>query len=331
MRVALFFDGKNFYCAMQDADPTLQVDYQKLATIVTRHVAGETGRFVGARYYTGFSYSKRTGTSPSGAGKSFDNFLSTLARERGFFVRREPRVARTHRCSLCKKSSRYWTEKRVDSRLVAEMIQLAAVDAFDIAVLFSGDQDLLPAVEAVAALGKQVWVATWGGRGLSAALRDACFGEMNLKLAAEAIRTSRPRSKVPTRAVVVNAEATSVAVPSDVAVALADTAESAGDPSVALTDGASTPIDLAQVASAVQRMASAFTQSKSPYASRWYFENKWKDQYLPSEPAIRHTAVQKAIDAGLVQEYEVVDKKGRPDKALRPGTTTSYSKSEMTA
>src|SRR4029453_15825833 len=48
----------------------------------------------------------------------------------------------------------YTTEKRVDTRLVAEMIHYAAIGAFDAAVLVSGDDDFVPAVEGVNAPGR---------------------------------------------------------------------------------------------------------------------------------------------------------------------------------
>ncbi len=49
-------------------------------------------------------------------------------------------------------------EKRVDSLIVADMVSLAYENAYDIAVLLSGDEDFVPAVEAVQKLGKKVRV-----------------------------------------------------------------------------------------------------------------------------------------------------------------------------
>src|SRR4029453_2738313 len=50
--------------------------------------------------------------------------------------------------------------------LVADLIPFAANGAYDAAVLVSGDDDFVPAVEAVNALGKKVWVATWSAEEL---------------------------------------------------------------------------------------------------------------------------------------------------------------------
>ena len=75
------------------------------------------------------------------------------------------------------------------------MIQLAAVGAFDRAVIFSGDEDLIPAVDAVQALGKAVYVASWGGRALSRNLRVRCFGHIDLSEDPEALSTGRRRER----------------------------------------------------------------------------------------------------------------------------------------
>jgi hypothetical protein len=60
------------------------------------------------------------------------------------------------------------------------MLRLAAVGAFDILVLMSGDADHAPAVEGVRALGRQAYVATWGGIGLSRRIRRAAFDHIDL-------------------------------------------------------------------------------------------------------------------------------------------------------
>jgi hypothetical protein len=45
--------------------------------------------------------------------------------------------------------------------LAVDMVMGATRDEFDVAVLFSGDTDLLPAIEAVERLDKRVEVAAW--------------------------------------------------------------------------------------------------------------------------------------------------------------------------
>src|SRR2546423_1261232 len=122
-----------------------------------------------------------------------EGFLKGLELRPGYFVRREPRVRRGGRCPNCGVDYEYTTEKRVDTRLVAELIQYAANSAFDDAVLVSGDDDFVPAVEAVNALGKRVWVATWSAEELSKDLRVKCFGQLRLSDGINAFRVERPR------------------------------------------------------------------------------------------------------------------------------------------
>ena len=86
MKVALFFDGKNFYMALKRYAPDLKIDYSKLANWLTGQASGGGGDFVGARYYTGFTDPRESGSS------AFSDFLNALEMQLGYFVKREPRV-----------------------------------------------------------------------------------------------------------------------------------------------------------------------------------------------------------------------------------------------
>src|SRR5881275_1704380 len=187
MKVAIFFDGQNFYRSLLRYDESLRVDYDRLAAWITQQVGGPNALFSGAYYYVGVS---------ADAPALVEGFLKGLELRPGYFVKREPRVRRSGRCSACGATYEYTTEKRVDTRLVADLIQLAANDAFDAAVLVSGDDDFVPAVEAVNSLGKQVWVATWSADELSTDLRVRCFGHIHLSDGVGAFRTDRlPRDR----------------------------------------------------------------------------------------------------------------------------------------
>jgi hypothetical protein len=52
-------------------------------------------------------------------------------------------------------------EKGIDVQLALDMVMGAKEDDYDVAVLFSGDTDLIPAVEGVRRLGKIAEVASW--------------------------------------------------------------------------------------------------------------------------------------------------------------------------
>ena len=192
MKVSVFFDGQNFYRSLQRYDESLRVDYDRLAAWITQAAGGPGAIFAGAHYYVGVS---------SDAPPLVEGFLKGLELRPGYFVKRELRVRRSGRCPACSAEYEYTTEKRVDTRLVADIIQYAAIGAFDAAVLVSGDDDFVPAVEAVNALGKQVWVATWSADELSKDLRVRCFGQIHLSDGIPAFKVERPRSfeRAPTR------------------------------------------------------------------------------------------------------------------------------------
>ena len=192
MKICIFFDGQNFYRSLQRYDETLRVDYDRLATWITQAVGGPAAMFGGAYYYVGVS---------ADAPPLVEGFLKGLELRPGYFVKREPRVRRTGRCPACGAEYEYTTEKRVDTRLVADLIHYAANGAYDAAVLVSGDDDFVPAVEAVNALGKQVWVATWSAEELSTDLRVRCFGHIHLSEGVGAFRVERlPRDRDARRA-----------------------------------------------------------------------------------------------------------------------------------
>src|SRR3989442_11384892 len=186
MKICIFFDGQNFYRSLLRYDESLRVDYDRLAVWITQKVGGDNAVFGGAYYYVGVSV---------GAPQQVEAFLEGLELRPGYFVKRDRRVRRTGRCPSCGAEYEYTTQKRVDTRLVADLIHYAANGAYDAAVLVSGDDDFVPAGEAVNALGKQVWVATLSAQWLSTDLRVRCFGHIHLSEGISAFRTDRaPRA-----------------------------------------------------------------------------------------------------------------------------------------
>src|SRR5882724_9695892 len=279
MKVAIFFDGQNFYRSLLRYDESLRVDYDRLATWITQQAGGANALFSGAYYYVG--------VSPD-APPLVEGFLKGLELRPGYFVKREPRVRRAGRCPGCGKEYEYTTEKRVDTRLVADLIHYAASNAFDAAVLVSGDDDFVPAVEAVNALGKQVWVATWSADELSKDLRVRCFGQIRLSEGIPAFKVERPRTfeRAPTRM-----------APSR------------------LARPAAQPLSGVALERAFQELQRA--EARLPHVSRGYFVMRWKSHQLPAIGADREALVQQMIGAGLAEEFEVKDAEGRSVTAIR--------------
>ena len=291
MKICIFFDGQNFYRSLQRYDETLRVDYDRLATWITQSVGGPAAIFGGAYYYVGVS---------SDAPQVVEGFLKGLELRPGYFVKRDRRVRRSVRCPACGAENEYTTEKRVDTRLVADLIHYAANGAYDAAVLVSGDDDFVPAVEAVNALGKQVWVATWSAEELSNDLRVRCFGHIHLSDGLATFRVDRlPRDRE--RAVV--PFRTDGRGPRPV---------TRLTPALAASPGPAADMALERALGELQR-----AEARLPHVSRGYFVMRWKSHLLPPAGHEREQLVQQMLDAGVVEEVEVASPDGRVVIALR--------------
>jgi hypothetical protein len=290
MKICIFFDGQNFYRSLQRYDESLRVDYDRLAAWITQAVGGPAAMFGGAYYYVGVS---------SDAPQVVEGFLKGLELRPGYFVKRDRRVRRSVRCPACGIDTEYTTEKRVDTRLVADLIQYAANGAYDAAVLVSGDDDFVPAVEAVNAIGKQVWVATWSAEELSTDLRVRCFGHVHLSDGLAAFRADRlPRDRD-------------------------------RGPAPVRTDGRPSRPPLARVGPAVasasppglavERAVGELQRAEArlPHVSRGYFVMRWKSHLLPPAGHERELLVQQMLEAGVAEEVEVTGPDGRLVIALR--------------
>lgn len=96
---------------------------------------------------------------------------------------RRPRAKKIHckncqntmtTCSNCGTHLMTSAEKGVDAALVTDLLSLAWQQAYDVAVLVTGDADYIPAVEYVQAQGLKVINAAWSSKGHE--LRSACWG-----------------------------------------------------------------------------------------------------------------------------------------------------------
>jgi len=175
MRVCIFFDGKNFHSGWRDEAGGRRLAFPKLSRWLVERVGGSL--LWGAYYYTGIEIGSAAVTEGQ---KKLAGFLDMLEVQPGFFVKRFPRKTSMFQCAACGAENRYTQEKEVDTSMVADMLRLAAVNAFDVLVLVSGDSDHAPAVEGVRQLGRQAYVSTWGRAGLSTRLRKASFDHIDL-------------------------------------------------------------------------------------------------------------------------------------------------------
>lgn len=176
MRVALFFDGKNFYSGWREAAKGKRIDFSRLSDWL---VAKAQGKYLwGAYYYTGVDDLAAQGQAEPQ--QKLAGFLDMLETQPGFFVNTFKRKVGSITCPDCGIENRYVLEKEVDTSMVSNMVQMAAQDSFDIMILMSGDADYAPAIRAVRSLGKQAYIASWGGTGVSKKIRSAAFDHIDM-------------------------------------------------------------------------------------------------------------------------------------------------------
>ncbi len=281
MRIAMVFDGKNFYSGWRDKTGSTRIDFNKLARWIVTEIGGSEARLVGAYYYTGIETGPAAETESQ---KYLATFLSKVELLPGFFVRRFERKAKRSRCRHCDMEHVFTQEKEVDTTMVADMLRLAAVDAFDAIVLISGDADLTPAVEGVQSLGKQVYVASWGGTGLSKRIRKAAFdhidlinGLKNATLPAAESQSTRSASLVlekPERK----------------------------------TDNPSTTTPETGESVLLKELARAQVHFGNGFVGLHYFVNRWESQTLSSDIQIRSRILETLIKTGKVEKYNISGK-----------------------
>lgn len=175
MRVALFFDGKNFYSGWREAAKGRRIDFARLAYWLMKKAQGSS--LWGAYYYTGIDDALQGQSDPQ---QKLAGFLDMLETQPGFFVHTFKRKVGSITCSDCGCENRYVLEKEVDTTMVAHMVQMAAQNSYDTLVLMSGDADYAPAIKAVRQLGKQAFIASWGGTGVSKRIRSAAFDHIDM-------------------------------------------------------------------------------------------------------------------------------------------------------
>lgn len=260
IRVALFFDGKNHMKDFGRTDDRRWLDHGALAAWVVQRVGGT--ELASAHYYTGVP----SATDEPSPRRALADMLRDLENLDGFFVHRFQRQVTTWNCSSCGHAEVFTREKQVDTSLVADIVLMAARGAFDVAVVFSGDQDLTPAIDAVHALGAKAWVATFGRTGMSKVLGRAAWAVIDLAEHLDAFA---------------HPDITGATVVSD-------------DPVVAD----------AEVLRELRR-AEAHFGAAGGFVGGHYFLHRWRGQGVPESPNDRRAAVERLISAGLVEMYEV--------------------------
>jgi hypothetical protein len=174
-RIAVFIDWQNAYKAAREAfglqaQPNERGNFSpfKLARILAAgHGRGEVGTLVRVEVHRGLPSSAR---DPVGYGANRRQAAAWI-REGGSIV--VPRL-RPLRYPPSHATDRVPVEKGIDVQLALAVAETILTGAADVAILFTHDTDLLPAVEMIARLKgpRQIETASWSSRTFAQRLRD---------------------------------------------------------------------------------------------------------------------------------------------------------------
>lgn len=274
MRVALFFDGKNFYSGWREAARGKRIDFAKLSEWLVSKAKGSS--LWGAYYYTAIDdISQNT----SDTQQKLSGFLEMLETQPGFFVHTFKRKIGSLSCQECSTENRYSIEKEVDTTMVAHMIKLAACDAYDILVLMSGDSDYSAALEAVRSFGKQAYIASWGGTGVSKRIRHAAFDHIDMLNGISSFERE-----------VTDEDLYSDYLDSEEP--LTPIAEITGDEGM---DAFLSELEQAQ------------SKFSGGYVGLGYFLTRWRSTHLDTTPDVRRRVLDKLLAEGFVETYNAPD------------------------
>ncbi|MBL4818072.1 MAG: NYN domain-containing protein [Deltaproteobacteria bacterium] len=274
MRVALFFDGKNFYSGWREAARGRRIDFAKLADWLVERAKGSS--LWGSYYYTPVDDSTQ---NASDAQQKLSGFLEMLETQPGFFVRTFKRKMSALSCQECGVENRYLLEKEVDTTMVAHMVQLAALNAYDTLVLMSGDSDYAPALEAVRSLGKQAYVASWGGTGVSRRIRNVAFDHIDMLNGISSFEREMTDD--------------------DVYGDFLDP-EEAVSTIIEVTGDETMDAFLAELEQAQSKFSGG-------YVGLGYFLTRWRSTHLDTTPDVRRSVLDKLLAEGFVETYNAPD------------------------
>ena len=188
-RVRVFVDFWNYTLHMKSEDDSFQTDWSKLGPVLAR-AAGEVvdptaaGEYQGVNFYGSWDPATEKGRKHHRwATRVVDKFpgvkVAMAPRQRKLSPPKCPSCREpVSTCPTCAADMRGTEEKGVDVRIATDMISLAWVDDYDIAVLVSSDRDFVPVAEFLETRGIKVIHGALPPKG--AELTTKCWASINL-------------------------------------------------------------------------------------------------------------------------------------------------------
>ena len=201
-RVRVFVDFWNYTLSMRDADRAFRTDWAKLGPMLSREAvavvdAAATGEYQGLNFYGSYDpASEKDKKLRRWATTVVDTFpgvsVSIMPRQRKLSSPECPIChAAVSVCPACGANMRGTEEKGVDVHMATDMIRLAWVNNYDIAVLVSSDRDFVPVAEFLATRGIKVIHGRFRPKGMQ--LTQRCWGAINIASLREEFRLPEPR------------------------------------------------------------------------------------------------------------------------------------------
>ena len=262
MRAMLFFDGPVYIEALSRSLLRGSVDYGRLAHWAMEQA--DATQLAGAHYYTGAPGAHE---EPERR-QLLSEILDTMECEPGFFVHRFNRAATSAQCAHCGENNTTVEEKMLHTSLVTDVVMFAVRDAYDVAVLFTNDVNVIPGVQAIQALGKRAWVVSCDAYGVSRSLARASWSTLQLSEGLEA-------------------------------------STRVGQDDVAAEARGRLDRDIDQeMVRELERAVAHFGQGGG-FVGAHYFIHRWKGHQIPDTPDERRKSIQRLVDAGLAEAYSV--------------------------
>ena len=195
-RVRVFLDYWNYELLMRDEDDEFNTDWAKIGPSLAVAAANivksaSPTEFQGLNFYGSYG--------PTEQGRKRNQWATSLIGTRpGVSVHMVPRKRKkahpkcpqcyhiTQTCPECGADMRGTEEKGIDVRMATDMIKLAWVDNYDVAVLVSSDADFVPVAEFLETRGIKVIHGAFPPKGHH--LSSCCWGRIDLPKLREEFR-----------------------------------------------------------------------------------------------------------------------------------------------
>ncbi|MCA9494785.1 MAG: NYN domain-containing protein, partial [Myxococcales bacterium] len=302
------------------------IDHGALASWVVQHVGGT--RFVGAWYYTGVPSTHDPDGGDRGA---LHDLLDELEKRPGFYVRRFQRRPTTRDCPHCRQIIAYTEEKMVDTSLAVDLVTMAMRDAFDVAVVFSGDLDIAPALTMLRSIGKQAWVATFADHGLARGLLREAWSHVDLAKHLDAFAHASLADlhtmevpRVDSTPVVAVRRGSSEDVSTTPL-----SPEPATGPVIWVSPSVTDALDGPDVDREMLRelaRAQAHFEAGGGFVGAHYFLHRWKGHAIPDAPEARRASLQRLMQQGRAETYT---RDGKTAVRVAPGLLDEDSETSI--